>query len=142
MGTSTSEQRKSNVDMTIGLYSSFCDSLMEKQNLREGLNRLKVVEVVYIASYTDVEHTLEPVRTGYRVTLTYNLFLSPPGAGISALPGHRVVPERACLRRHPAGTTLGPRVPPRTGQNVSPGDQSVHPSPQSAVPRAPVTGGP
>ncbi|KAJ6569902.1 hypothetical protein B0H10DRAFT_2444647 [Mycena sp. CBHHK59/15] len=92
MGTSTSEQRKSNVDMTIGLYSSFCDSLMEKQNLREGLNRLKVVEVVYIASYTDVEHTLEPVRTGYRVTLTYNLFLSPPGAGISALPGHRVVP--------------------------------------------------
>ncbi|KAJ6538628.1 hypothetical protein B0H10DRAFT_2245670 [Mycena sp. CBHHK59/15] len=50
--------------MTIGLYSSFCDSLMEKQNLREGLNRLKVVEVVYIASYTDVEHTLEPVPHG------------------------------------------------------------------------------
>ncbi|KAJ6565426.1 hypothetical protein B0H10DRAFT_1083163 [Mycena sp. CBHHK59/15] len=53
--------------------------------------------LAYIASYTNVEHTLEPVRTGYRVTLTYNLFLSPPGTGISALPGHRVVPanERA-----------------------------------------------
>ncbi|KAJ6565703.1 hypothetical protein B0H10DRAFT_1842245, partial [Mycena sp. CBHHK59/15] len=53
--------------------------------------------LAYIASYTNVEHTLEPVRTGYRVTLTYNIFLSPPGVGISALPGHRIVPanERA-----------------------------------------------
>ncbi|KAJ7058385.1 hypothetical protein C8F01DRAFT_1027085 [Mycena amicta] len=32
--------------------------------------------VAYIAFYSDVTHTVEPVISGYRVTLTYNLFLA------------------------------------------------------------------
>ena len=32
--------------------------------------------IAYIAFYSDVEHEVMPVKTGYRVTLTYNLYFS------------------------------------------------------------------
>ncbi|KAF7338753.1 Fe2OG dioxygenase domain-containing protein [Mycena sanguinolenta] len=32
--------------------------------------------LAYVAFYSDVTHAVEPVQTGYRVTLTYNLFLA------------------------------------------------------------------
>ncbi|KAJ7141762.1 hypothetical protein C8R43DRAFT_954723 [Mycena crocata] len=40
--------------------------------------------VAYVAFYSDVTHAVEPVRSGYRVTLTYNLFLVDRGASLSA----------------------------------------------------------
>lgn len=30
--------------------------------------------IAYVAFFSDVEHSVEPVRSGYRVTLTYNLY--------------------------------------------------------------------
>jgi hypothetical protein len=33
--------------------------------------------IAYIAFYSVVVHAVEPVSSGYRVTLTYNLFLTP-----------------------------------------------------------------
>ncbi|KAF7291184.1 Fe2OG dioxygenase domain-containing protein [Mycena indigotica] len=51
--------------------------------------------VAYIAFFSDVTHTVEPVVSGYRVTLTYNLFLTPRSA---TGPNNRLVPppEQAC----------------------------------------------
>ncbi|KAJ6569374.1 hypothetical protein B0H19DRAFT_1209372 [Mycena capillaripes] len=44
--------------------------------------------IAYVAFYSDVTHAVEPVLEGYRVTLTYNLFLAnrPEAAG-----GHRII---------------------------------------------------
>ncbi|KAJ7815985.1 hypothetical protein B0H14DRAFT_1402052 [Mycena olivaceomarginata] len=57
--------------------------------------------LAYVAFYSDVTHAVEPVKTGHRVTLTYNLFLLDNDAHTAAV---RVVPapERAleaALRR-------------------------------------------
>ncbi|KAJ7148365.1 hypothetical protein C8R46DRAFT_917007 [Mycena filopes] len=47
--------------------------------------------VAYIAFYSDVTHAVEPVLTGHRVTLTYNLFLAVrPTTPIAE---HRIIPE-------------------------------------------------
>ncbi|KAJ7118021.1 hypothetical protein C8R43DRAFT_1241993 [Mycena crocata] len=51
--------------------------------------------LAYVAFYSDVTHAVEPVRTGYRVTLTYNLFLADRvGSSLLIVPGpaHRVIP--------------------------------------------------
>ncbi|KAJ7654028.1 hypothetical protein DFH06DRAFT_1093051 [Mycena polygramma] len=50
--------------------------------------------VAYVAFYSDVTHAVEPVHTGHRVTLTYNLFVVDRSAGSTA---SRVIPgsERA-----------------------------------------------
>ncbi|KAJ7343801.1 hypothetical protein DFH08DRAFT_961945 [Mycena albidolilacea] len=50
--------------------------------------------LAYVAFYSDVTHAVEPVKTGHRVTLTYNLFLFDNDAHTAAV---RVVPapERA-----------------------------------------------
>jgi hypothetical protein len=50
--------------------------------------------VAYVAFYSDVTHAVEPVQTGHRVTLTYNLFLVEHGV---RTPVNRVLPapERA-----------------------------------------------
>ncbi|KAJ7738026.1 hypothetical protein B0H14DRAFT_3516169 [Mycena olivaceomarginata] len=57
--------------------------------------------LAYVAFYSDVTHAVEPVKTGHRVTLRYNLFLLDNDAHTAAV---RVVPapERAleaALRR-------------------------------------------
>ncbi|KAJ7058384.1 hypothetical protein C8F01DRAFT_1027084 [Mycena amicta] len=55
--------------------------------------------VAYIAFFSDVTHTVEPVISGYRVTLTYNLFLTARTSGSSATaPNTRIAPppELAC----------------------------------------------
>ncbi|KAJ7058409.1 hypothetical protein C8F01DRAFT_1148148 [Mycena amicta] len=55
--------------------------------------------VAYIAFFSDVTHTVEPVTSGYRVTLTYNLFLTARSAGsASSNPNTRMAPppELAC----------------------------------------------
>ncbi|KAF7291179.1 C2H2-type domain-containing protein [Mycena indigotica] len=51
--------------------------------------------VAYIAFFSDVVHIVEPVVSGFRVTLTYNLFLSPSTSSSSI---HRITPaaELAC----------------------------------------------
>ncbi|KAJ7106331.1 hypothetical protein C8R44DRAFT_806033 [Mycena epipterygia] len=51
--------------------------------------------LAYVAFHNDVQHVVGPVYTGHRVTLTYNLFLSPRCAG--AGPPNRIIPapERA-----------------------------------------------
>ncbi|KAF7303427.1 Fe2OG dioxygenase domain-containing protein [Mycena indigotica] len=47
--------------------------------------------VAYVAFYSDVVHAVEPVLTGHRVTLTYNLFVRKrTRAGYT--PGSRIVP--------------------------------------------------
>ncbi|KAJ6513659.1 hypothetical protein C8R47DRAFT_1206964 [Mycena vitilis] len=50
--------------------------------------------IAYVAFYSDVTHAVEPVQTGHRVTLTYNLFLVDHGAASTV---NRVIPgpERA-----------------------------------------------
>ncbi|KAJ6509853.1 hypothetical protein DFH09DRAFT_1435381 [Mycena vulgaris] len=47
--------------------------------------------IAYVAFYSDVTHAVEPVLEGYRVTLTYNLFLADRN-GASA-PGLRIAPS-------------------------------------------------
>ncbi|KAF8167057.1 hypothetical protein K438DRAFT_2064776 [Mycena galopus ATCC 62051] len=42
----------------------------------------------YVAFYSDVTHAVEPVRAGYRVTLTYNLFLTDRRAGLATSQRH------------------------------------------------------
>ncbi|KAJ7743271.1 hypothetical protein DFH07DRAFT_905141 [Mycena maculata] len=51
--------------------------------------------LAYAAFYSDVTHAVEPVLTGHRVTLTYNLFLVDESIRPAA--GHRTIPapERA-----------------------------------------------
>ncbi|KAJ7123259.1 hypothetical protein C8R43DRAFT_43540 [Mycena crocata] len=49
--------------------------------------------VAYVAFYSDVTHAVEPVLTGHRATLTYNLFLVDRSAGGSIpAPTQRAVP--------------------------------------------------
>ncbi|KAJ6463616.1 hypothetical protein C8R47DRAFT_1026618 [Mycena vitilis] len=48
--------------------------------------------VAYVAFYSDVTHTVEPVRSGYRVTLTYNLFLADRANGTGTAAPTRAVP--------------------------------------------------
>ncbi|KAK7046413.1 Fe2OG dioxygenase domain-containing protein [Favolaschia claudopus] len=48
---------------------------------------------VYVAFYSDVIHTVEPVKSGYRVTLTYNLFLGDEAIHIVTNGGTRVLPD-------------------------------------------------
>ncbi|KAJ7659242.1 hypothetical protein DFH06DRAFT_1406329 [Mycena polygramma] len=48
--------------------------------------------VAYLAFYSDVTHAVEPVRTGYRVTLTYNLFLADRATGTGTAASTRAVP--------------------------------------------------
>ncbi|KAF7291189.1 Fe2OG dioxygenase domain-containing protein [Mycena indigotica] len=45
--------------------------------------------VAYIAFFSDVTHTVEPVVSGYRVTLTYNLFLTARTPGTATT---RIIP--------------------------------------------------
>jgi len=42
--------------------------------------------IAYVAFYSDVEHEVTPVTSGYRVTLTYNLYFSPDHPDNSACP--------------------------------------------------------
>ncbi|KAJ7604700.1 hypothetical protein DFH06DRAFT_1386838 [Mycena polygramma] len=97
--------------------------------------------VAYLAFYSDVTHAVEPVQTGHRVTLTYNLFLVDRGAASAA---NRVIPgpERAfenALRQLladpsflPTGGFLAyglshqypmPTGPKRRGKRQNPGSQ-------------------
>ncbi|KAF7291188.1 Fe2OG dioxygenase domain-containing protein [Mycena indigotica] len=55
--------------------------------------------VAYIAFFGDVTHSVEPVTSGYRVTLTYNLFVTTSRSTKTVtLPHSRIVPpqELAC----------------------------------------------
>ncbi|KAF8196338.1 hypothetical protein K438DRAFT_1968053 [Mycena galopus ATCC 62051] len=55
------------------------------------LTEASTPSLAYIAFYSDVTHAVEPVLTGYRITLTYNLFLSDR-TNLVVL-GQRVVPQ-------------------------------------------------
>ncbi|KAK7046439.1 Fe2OG dioxygenase domain-containing protein [Favolaschia claudopus] len=52
--------------------------------------------IAYVAFYSDVTHAVEPVKSGHRVTLTYNLFLKDegksPDVGARLVPSHN--PDR------------------------------------------------
>ena len=41
--------------------------------------------IAYIAFYSDVEHEVTLVKSGYRVTATYNLYFAPPTVGVPAM---------------------------------------------------------
>ncbi|KAJ6568121.1 hypothetical protein B0H10DRAFT_2109921 [Mycena sp. CBHHK59/15] len=47
-------------------------------------------KLAYVAFYSDVTHAVEPVTAGYRVTLTYNLYLADHPTRAAAI--HRTVP--------------------------------------------------
>ncbi|KAF7338758.1 Fe2OG dioxygenase domain-containing protein [Mycena sanguinolenta] len=51
--------------------------------------------LAYIAFYSDVTHAVDPVQTGYRVTLTYNLFLADRHTATSPGQRHLPAPEQA-----------------------------------------------
>ncbi|KAJ7650773.1 hypothetical protein FB45DRAFT_986640 [Roridomyces roridus] len=51
--------------------------------------------IAYIAFYSDVTHTVETVNAGYRVTLTYNLFVASRNDGIDTIQRNISEPERA-----------------------------------------------
>ncbi|KAF7313139.1 Fe2OG dioxygenase domain-containing protein [Mycena kentingensis (nom. inval.)] len=57
-------------------------------------------KIAYIAFYSDVTHAVEPVVSGYRVTLTYNLFVAPavPNTTLPTTPDMRApsLPEIEC----------------------------------------------
>ncbi|KAJ7093441.1 hypothetical protein B0H15DRAFT_1020826 [Mycena belliarum] len=50
--------------------------------------------VAYVAFYSDVTHAVEPVRSGHRVSITYNLFLvdRPLPCTLAPAGGHRTAP--------------------------------------------------
>lgn len=54
-------------------------------------------DVVLVAFYADRRHEVRPVRSGYRVTLTFNLLLTSPGA---TSPGGPVAEASAYLTEH------------------------------------------
>ncbi|KAJ7107849.1 hypothetical protein C8R44DRAFT_885245 [Mycena epipterygia] len=72
--------------------------------------------VAYVAFYSDVTHSMQPVLVGHRVTLTYNLFLTDrPGRSAAAI--HRIVPApnhpkatwaKGVCKLDPRTSTLGP----------------------------------
>jgi hypothetical protein len=45
-----------------------------------------VPSIAYAAFYSDVEHEVMPVKSGYRVTLTYNLYFGQPAGMMTNLP--------------------------------------------------------
>ncbi|RDB15253.1 hypothetical protein Hypma_004841 [Hypsizygus marmoreus] len=57
------------------------------------LQEPKVPSVLYIAFFSDVDHEVTTVKSGYRVTLTYNLFFKGPTAGQPTLALSPVAPE-------------------------------------------------
>lgn len=68
----------------------------ERATYRGSRDRLSAV-----AFYADCRHEIRPVRTGFRVVLTYNLSLAGDTAGLVALPGREVIDRLAtCLEEH------------------------------------------
>ena len=61
----------------------------------KALANLQQPSVAYIAFFSDVEHEVAPVQKGYRVTLTYNLYLKDTTAAISRPLSGQVLDERA-----------------------------------------------
>jgi len=55
--------------------------------------------IKYIAFYNAVEHELSPVTSGYRVSLTYNLYYDDPPLPTGPLRGDGVTEEEAKLRQ-------------------------------------------
>ncbi|KAF7313121.1 Fe2OG dioxygenase domain-containing protein [Mycena kentingensis (nom. inval.)] len=54
--------------------------------------------IAYVAFFSDVSHTVEEVTAGYRVTLTYNLFIESRGSGgaaqtVRSVPGPELICE-------------------------------------------------
>lgn len=68
--------------------------------------------VGYVAFYSDVEHEVSVVTSGYRVTLTYNLFWVSSEEPPSIAPSHtaRLEAEVAALINNPAFLPLGSYV--------------------------------
>jgi len=60
--------------------------------------------IAYVAFYSDVEHEVTPVISGYRVTLTYNLYFSADAAYDSVAP--IVVPSKSEATFQSALSTL------------------------------------
>ncbi|KIK04087.1 hypothetical protein K443DRAFT_121150 [Laccaria amethystina LaAM-08-1] len=61
--------------------------------------RRKDNEFKYIAFYNAVEHELSPITSGYRVSLTYNLYYDDPPLPTGPLRGDGVTEEEAKLRQ-------------------------------------------
>ena len=65
------------------------------------LSRVENPSIGYVAFYSDVEHEVTIVESGYRVSLTYNLYVSAPSQQESILstPSNTVMPNELQLKQ-------------------------------------------
>ena len=65
------------------------------------LSRVEKPSVAYVAFYSDVEHEVTVVESGYRVTLTYNLYVSthPGPQDIPKIPSNSAMPNELKLKQ-------------------------------------------
>ncbi len=66
------------------------------------LSRIEKPSIGYVAFYSDVEHEVTIVESGYRVTLTYNLYVSAPSTQqehILSTPSTCVMPNELKLKQ-------------------------------------------
>ncbi|KAJ7659231.1 hypothetical protein DFH06DRAFT_1327061 [Mycena polygramma] len=94
--------------------------------------------VAYVAFYSDVTHAVEPVRTGYRVTLTYNLFLADRGTGTA--PPQRAAPPPEQAFESALRTLLEDPAFLPTGGFVGYGLAHEYPMPRAGDGRGPLGG--
>ncbi|KAH9831417.1 uncharacterized protein C8Q71DRAFT_302952 [Rhodofomes roseus] len=72
--------------------------------------------VVYAAFYSDVEHEVLPVKTGCRVTVTYNLYFVAADTPFSKLVGNPIPAHRSALESAFRDLLSDPTVMPNGGR--------------------------
>ena len=85
-------------------------------------------ELSFVAFYADCRHEVRPVKSGYRVTLTFNLFADSEAVAQGAGP---VADLAHCLTEHfttPATATLWPHRPRSAEPARLPARPRVHPA--------------
>ena len=66
------------------------------------LSRVEKPSIAYVAFYSDVEHEVTTVESGYRLSLTYNLYVSAPTqreSGVPSIPSNCVMPNELKLKQ-------------------------------------------
>ncbi|KAG5637333.1 hypothetical protein H0H81_004979 [Sphagnurus paluster] len=71
--------------------------------------------IEYIAFYSDVDHEVSPVTSGYRVTVTYNLFLEGEDAHSLPLPVTPVTPDATVFHNALSAALADAQFLPRGG---------------------------
>jgi hypothetical protein len=88
--------------LVVGLPSTFKGGALEVRHGGEtAAYRGSKKNLSFVAFYTDCRHQVRPVRSGYRVVLTYNLLLRDEAAGSKVDPDPELVGSLAgCLDEH------------------------------------------